>query len=220
MYPKLNAPTPAILSFLVYIWNPIYLAGPEYSLNNLFSQIYIFHLCSTTKISSQTRMFKCYISGQRWIFINPNVPKTKTLYPSSIIIFGIHLKPNNIQVMLYIQPDIKSNYLAGSAYFIYPPPANIWPNMNFHWAQCPQIASPYPSNIIIFGIHLEPNNMQVSYVSSWTCIFTTSRLNIIIWPEVHFPGISNCLKNIWPDLHFHAPIYVAEAMESIPLGHF
>ena len=67
---------------------------------------------------------------------------------------------------------------------------------------------------------MEPNNMQVSYVSGRTCIFTTSRLNIIIWPEVHFPRISNCLKNIRPDLHFHAPIYAAKATESISPEHF
>ena len=63
-----------------------------------------------------------------------------------------------------------------------------------------------PLAILSFLVHkMELNNMQVSYVSSWTCTFTTSTLKKIIWPDVHFqsqfnapPGISIQLKNIWP----------------------
>ena len=71
---------------------------------------------------------------------------------------------------------------------------------------------------------MDPNIMQVSYVSGQTCTFTTSTLKKIIWPDVHFQSqfnappefpIGSKISGHWLDIHFHAPIYVAKATESI-----
>ena len=67
--------------------------------------------------------------------------------------------------------------------------------------------------------------MQVSYVSGWTCTFTTCMLKKKISPDVHFQSQFNAplefpmgskISGCQPDIHFHAPIYVAKATESIP----